>query len=108
MPEPTHDPASLGGLLISAAIGAFVAGVGWIIAYVLAGWREDRTKRLQIELDHAASQSREFYAPLVALTDQLNSMSDVQDAIRQGKEGDEYHRITGIIYEKFFYRCMRK
>jgi hypothetical protein len=67
-----HD--SVTTILVTAAVGAVVGGMGWIAAYILTGLREDRTKRLQLTIEHTSTQIREFYAPLMALTDQLASM----------------------------------
>ncbi|MDF3809341.1 MULTISPECIES: hypothetical protein [Rhodopseudomonas] len=78
------------------------AAIGWLIAYVLNGWRQDRTKRLQIELDHSSAQMKDFYAPLVALTDQLNTTADINDTMVAGKSPDESGVVSGLVYDQFF------
>ena len=93
-----HATVSLGGAIATAALAA----LGWCAAYVLTGWREDRTKRLQLELEHASQQIREFYAPLVALTDQLDSTVDVYEAVTEGKSEEERHTLSGLFYARFF------
>ncbi|UPJ62704.1 hypothetical protein [Bradyrhizobium sp. 191] len=93
-----HGTVSLGGAIATAA----VAAVGWTLAYFLTGWREDRTKRLQLELEHASEQIREFYAPLAALTDQLDSTADVYDRVIEGKSEEERDALSGLFYARFF------
>jgi|SRR5450755_2416139 len=99
------DPAqsvTLGSALTTAAIAAAVGGAGWICAYFLTGWRDDRTKRLQLELERTSVQIKEFYAPLKALTDQLDTTVNVLEAVVKGKEGDDHHRLVGLVYVRFF------
>jgi hypothetical protein len=79
-----------------------VAAIGWTVAYFLTVWRDDRTKRLQIGLDHTSAQIKEFYAPLVALTDQLNTTANVKDIMTSEKSNAEAHALSGLFYEKFF------
>jgi hypothetical protein len=87
----------------SAVFGTVAAAVGWFAGYVLTGWREARTKRLQLEIERASSQIKEFYAPLMALTDQLNATVDaVLVRAAKGKEGADYHKLAGIVYDRFF------
>lgn len=93
-----HETFSLAGAITTAAIAA----LGWCAIYILTGWREDRTKRLQLELEHASSQAKEFYAPLVALTDQLNSLAVVFDEVSEGKSGEERHKLEGLFFARFF------
>jgi hypothetical protein len=87
----------------SAVFGAVTAAVGWFAGYVLTGWREDRTKRLQLEIERASTQIKEFYAPLMALTDQLDTTVDaVLVRAAKGKEGADYHKLAGLVYDRFF------
>jgi hypothetical protein len=80
----THEAASLGNVLTAAVIAAVVGGLGWIAAYLLTGIREDRTKRLQLTIEHASTQIKEFYAPLMALTDQLDTTATVKESVVGG------------------------
>ena len=89
---------SLSGAIVTAA----VAAVGWTVAYFLTGWREDRTKRLELELGHASEQVREFYAPLVALTEQLNSTATVYERVVEGKSEEQKDDLAGVFYARFF------
>jgi hypothetical protein len=98
----THASNSISAALTTAAVGAFVGAVGWIGAYFLTGVRDDRTKRLQLTIDHASTQIREFYAPLVALTDQLDTMVDVSDAAGKGKSPEEMRHLSSFMFNNFF------
>jgi hypothetical protein len=95
-------PATISGVLLTTAIGAVVGGVGWIVAYILAGRRDDRTKRLQLQIEHSSIQSKEFYAPLVALTQQLDSTVTVLEAVTNGKVDAEYDDLAGLMHVRFF------
>ena len=78
------------------------AVVGWAMAYILTGWREDRTKRLQIELDHASTQMKEFYAPLVALTAQLDTTASIKDFVNTGMTLADEYELAELMYSSFF------
>src|ERR1700733_11641564 len=65
----------------SAFAAAIIAAVGWLAAYILNGVRKDRTRRLKLAIEHTAEQVRDFYAPLVSLTDKINSLAKVLDLI---------------------------
>ncbi len=88
--------------LSNAIIVALIGGIGWIAAYVLNGERDDRTKRLQLTIDHTSTQIREFYAPLIALTDQLNTMAGVKDTMVQGKDDKQTYDLSAAMHERFF------
>jgi hypothetical protein len=88
--------------IVTAAITGLVGGAGWIAAYILNSQREDRTKRLQLTIEHTSTQMREFYAPLVALTDQLNTMAFVKTEATRGKSQEVDYDLTATFYDKFF------
>jgi hypothetical protein len=79
---------------------ALLAGVGWIAAYILNGRRDDRTKRIQLTIDHTSTQLRDFYVPLVALTDQLEATDVVKGITIAGKTDEEEKRE---ISQSFYY-----
>lgn len=70
--------------------------------HILTGWREDRTKRLQIELDHASAQMKEFYAPLVALTAQLDTTASIKGAVTSGMTPKDEYELAELMYSSFF------
>ena len=102
------NTSGISSAIITAAITGLVGGVGWIAAYVLNSQREDRTKRLQLTIEHTSTQMREFYGPLVALTDQLNTMASVKTEAVRGKSQDVNYDLTGTFYDKFSYPSTKK
>src|SRR5882757_6927203 len=86
----------------SALLTTAGAVVGWAAAYILTGWREDRTKRLQIELDHASTQMKEFYAPLVALTAQLDTTASIKGSVVTGMTPKDEYELAELMYSSFF------
>jgi hypothetical protein len=86
-----------------AAIGAVVSGLGWIAAYFLNGRRDDRTKRIQLTIDHTSTQLSEFYDPLVALTQELAVLAnDVKGKTVCGKTEEDKHAIDELFYNDYF------
>ena len=102
----TIDAKDCGGgssvALWAAILTAFLSGIGWIGVFIFNGRRADNTKRLQMMLDRTDAQIREFYAPLVALTDQLNSMSVVTDLTKRNSQGGSGHSFDPHLFERFF------
>lgn len=92
----------LGSAIVAAVIAAFFGGIGWILGYVLNSQREDRTRRLQLTIEHTSAQIRDFYAPLLALTDQLNTFAAVKDEAVRGKDQDTGRDLTVAFYDRFF------
>jgi biopolymer transport protein ExbB/TolQ len=62
---------SVSSALVSV-VGGLVSGLVVLFAtQYLLRWREDRTKRIQLTIEHAEKQLSEFYSPLLALVEQL-------------------------------------
>ncbi len=99
---------SLSRAILAACGTALLGAAGWLAAYILNGWRDDRTKRLQLTIEHTATQIRDFYAPLIALTDQLNSMAEVNDMAYQGRSEEEKKAIAGPMFNDFSNPSTRK
>jgi hypothetical protein len=88
--------------IIPTLIAAMVAAAGWFVANYLIGRREDRTKRLQLTMEQSATQISEFYAPLLGLLEQLDTIDQVkEDLVTQ--EPEHYDMIAKIFYDEFFY-----
>jgi hypothetical protein len=69
---------ALTGVVITAVFGV----IATIVTQNLTRQREDRTKRIQISIDHAEKQLSEFYSPLLALAvllDETATESEVLD-----------------------------
>ena len=87
--------------VIAASIAAVVAILGWFIGSYLIARREDRTKRLQLTMEHSEKQIGEFYAPLLGLLEQLDATFRVKERmIRQ--EPDNAETISRITYRDYF------
>ena len=60
--------------IVAALVAAAVAMIGWFVGHLLVSLREDRTRRLQLTIEHAERQIGEFYAPLLGLLEQLDTV----------------------------------
>jgi hypothetical protein len=101
--ETTNRAAeSISHAIWTAAIAAIVGGFGWIAAYILNSRRDDRTKRIELTIEQTSTQLREFYAPLVALTEQLGANVVVKETTVVGKKIDEEREISESFYHDYF------
>jgi len=65
--------------------------------------REDRTKRLQLTIERRTSaQINEFYAPLRALTDQLDASVSVKEAVEKDQPAEVKDRISKQMHTDLF------
>jgi hypothetical protein len=87
--------------VIAAFIAAVVAIFGWFFGSYLTGRREDRTKRLQLTIEHSEKQIGEFYAPLLGLLEQLDTTSRVKERMIE-QERDNAEIISKIAYKEYF------
>ena len=87
--------------VIAASIAAIVAILGWFIGSYLIARREDRTKRLQLTMEHSEKQIGEFYAPLLGLLEQLDATFRVKERMI-GQEPDNAETISKITYKEYF------
>jgi hypothetical protein len=80
--------------VIAAFIAAVVAVAGWFILSYLTGRREDRTKRLQLTMEHSEKQIGEFYAPLLGLLEQLDTTYRVKERMitQEAKQCSDYFK----------------
>jgi hypothetical protein len=60
------------------------------------------TKRLQLDLEYASEQIKGFYAPLVALTEQLDTTANMYLRVINGKSDEEWAELTALFYARFF------
>ena len=75
--------------VIAALIGAASALIVLLIGQYLTRWREDRTKRIQLTIDHAERQLSDFYSPLFALVEQLDTMARASEEIDKANVDDK-------------------
>lgn len=87
--------------IIAASIAAIVAVLGWFVGSYLIARREDRTKRLQLTMEHSGKQIGEFYAPLLGLLEQLDTTYRVKERMIE-REPDNAHIISKIAYKDYF------
>jgi hypothetical protein len=87
--------------VIAAFMAAIVAVLGWFVASYLTSRREDRTKRLQLTMEHSEKQIGEFYAPLLGLLEQLDTTYRVKERMIE-KEHDNTEIISKIAYKEYF------
>jgi hypothetical protein len=87
--------------VIAAFIAAVVAVLGWFVASYLTSRREDRTKRLQLTMEHSEKQIGEFYAPLLGLLEQLDTTYRVKERMIE-QEHDNTEIISKIAYKEYF------
>jgi hypothetical protein len=87
--------------VIAASIAAVVAILGWFIGSYLIARREDRTKRLQLTMEHSEKQIGEFYAPLLGLLEQLDATFRVKERMIS-QEPDNAETISRITYKDYF------
>jgi hypothetical protein len=73
------QPSRAMATILAAVISAIVAIVGWFIVNLLNGRREDRTKRLALTIEKTEKQIGEFYAPLLGLLEQLDTVFRVKE-----------------------------
>ncbi|MGN8092815.1 hypothetical protein [Methylobacterium sp. 22177] len=83
----------------NAVTAAFVGAMGWLCAYILNIYKDDRIQKTKLTIDHTAEQIRDFYGPLVSLTDQLDSLASVIHLISFNNNNPG---ITTTFYNKFF------
>jgi hypothetical protein len=87
--------------VIGALIAAISALLGLFIGQYLTRWREDRTKRIQLTIEHAEKQLSEFYSPLLALVEQLDKIADASGEIEKADIKDRPD-IDRIMWEDIY------
>lgn len=88
--------------MLAALIAATVAVTGWFIGHQLTTRRDDRTKRLQLTIAQSEKQIGEFYAPLVFLLGQLDTIVRVKERIEEGKRAEGVGGLGEITYKEYF------
>jgi hypothetical protein len=87
--------------LLGALLAALMAVTGWFIGSQLTTRREDRTKRLELTIAQCEKQIGEFYAPLVGLLEQLDTIVNVKDNIL-GQKAEGVEGLDEITYADYF------
>lgn len=90
MEDKISDFAGIAGTILTGFLGYF-----WLRL------REDTTKRLELTRIYAAKQIEEFYAPLVALTDQLNITVNACEGL-EAIDLQDKQKLEDLVYERNF------
>jgi hypothetical protein len=89
--------------ILATLITAFVTIAGWILTNYILRKKEDRTKRLQIRLDHTKIQIEELYGPLYSLVNQVFTYWDVKERLESHPLTDqEKERIEMLFRDRYF------
>jgi putative ABC transport system substrate-binding protein len=89
------------GTVMSALIAAISALLGLFVGQYLTRWREDRTKRIQLTLEHAEKQLSEFYSPLLSLVEQLDTIANASSETDKAKS-EERPDIEKIMWAELY------
>jgi hypothetical protein len=90
---------SVEAALITALIAASALASGWFVVHRLATRREDRSKRLQLTIDHSEKQIGEFYAPLIYRLAQLDTLEKFKAKIPESQR----NAVSEIMYKEYFH-----
>jgi hypothetical protein len=86
----------------------FLAGVvtivGWYATYAYAKRREDRTRRLEIQLKYRQRQIEELYGPLLSLVEQIFNVWQVRRNILTAPGNSLSSKQVQIVREFFWER----
>jgi hypothetical protein len=89
------------GALIGVVITAVFSVIATIVTQNLTRQREDRTKRIQLSIDHAEKQLSEFYSPLLALAVLLDQTATESQMIDLAPTKDRPD-INKIMWEDIY------
>lgn len=89
---------------------AFLAGlvtiIGWYATYAYAKRREDRTRRLEIQLKYRQRQIEELYGPLLSLIEQIFNVWQVRQNIvtapRNSLSSEQVQAVREFFWERYF------
>jgi hypothetical protein len=90
------------GALLVAVITAISTLLVVIVTNYLTRRREDRTKRIQLTIEHAERQLREFYSPLLALAMRLDQSAEGSEEIVPKAQITERPDIDRIMWEDIY------
>lgn len=86
--------------IVLAIATTFLTAITAILGHFLIKARENETRRLQLMRDHTALQIAEFYAPLSALTEQLDAAATIGDTLVVPE--DERTKVNDLIFAHSF------
>ena len=87
----------------AALIAAAVAVIGWYATYAYAKRKEDRTRRIELQIKYRQRQIEELYGPLSSLIKQIGNVWQVRgDILQQPFSAEQQHKIREFIWKNYF------
>ena len=87
----------------AALIAAAVAIIGWYVTYAYTKRREDRARRIEIQVKYRQRQIEELYGPLVSLIEELFNVWSVRENIL-GETSERYSPEQGEHIREFVWK----
>lgn len=88
--------------IITAGTAALVTIAGWNVSHYLAKKREDRTRRIEMNVNRLERQLEEFYGPLLSLIEQIFNVWRVRKKIFESVNEDEKRKIDEFVWKEYF------
>lgn len=90
--------------LTPTLITVSVTALGWYATYAYTKHKEDRTRRLEIQIKYRAQQIQELYGPLLSLIEQIFNVWQVRKSVLdEGTYSDEnQQRIREFFWHRYF------
>ena len=90
-----------------AIITAAVTIVGWYVTYAYSKHKEDRARRIEIQMKYRQRQIEELYGPLVSLIEQIFNCWEVRENVLGGKAAryseEQSGRIQQYVWRNYFH-----
>jgi hypothetical protein len=90
--------------LTPTLITVSATALGWYVTYAYTKQKEDRTRRLEIQLKYRAQQIEELYGPLSSLIQQIFNVWHVRENVlgQGGYSGEVEQRIRQFFWQRYF------
>jgi phosphoglycolate phosphatase-like HAD superfamily hydrolase len=90
--------------LTPTLITVSVTALGWYATYAYTKHKEDRTRRLEIQLKYRAQQIEVLYGPLLSLIEQIFNVWQVRKNVlgQGGYSPDDQQRIQQFFWQRYF------
>ena len=90
----------------AALIGAAIAIIGWYATYALTKHKEDRTRRIEIQVKYRQRQIEELYGPLVSLIEQIFNVFKVRENIlgtHDAYSEQQLEQVRQYVWKNYFH-----
>jgi len=89
--------------LTPTLITVSATAVGWYVTFAYTKRKEDRTRRLEIQIKYRAQQIEELYGPLLSLIEQIFNVWRVREKVLEGGYSPEHkQRIRQFFWQRYF------